>query len=64
MCGRSGFGPVLACAAVTWGPAEGRGGKPSLELGLELELYFENALHLGWMRWIVDAARDRRILWS
>ena len=44
------------------GPVEGGGGKPPLELGLELKSKFLKALHPGRMRWIVDAARDRRIL--
>ena len=51
-------------AAASRGPAEGGGGKPPLELDPELELSFKNALHPGRMRQIVDAVRDRRILWS
>ena len=59
------FGSVLESSAAYAGPGGGvRGGKPPLELDLEPELTFENALHPERMRRIVDAARDRRILWS
>ncbi len=41
---------VSAGMAAGADPAEGGGGKPPLELDLEPELTFENALHPGRMR--------------